>query len=251
MRYRLWISLAGVFVMAVLAAAPALGQDDITPDTATGTQGKSDASADEDKGKGTDSQIRPGRDVKRAMEDSELGPGDPEKQMIRQVMLEEAKYRKRMAKIKRLRVLAKEQGNEQRLQALERLEKRLGEMHQRKTMRWRERMGDARYGQVQEHMKRGKGKGKAKGRAGKSDADGGVAGPGAGQRGKSDAPGKGKAGGGSDARGGGKSASPGRGGGGGKSDAPGRRGGGGGGKGNAPGKGGADGKGKAPGRGGK
>lgn len=57
----------------------------------------------------------------------------------KKMRLEEAKHRRRLAKIERLRELAKEKGQEERLAALDELEEKANAIYERNRSHWRER----------------------------------------------------------------------------------------------------------------
>lgn len=83
-------------------------------------------------------------------------PSDPQVRLARRMLHEEALYRNRLARIARLRQLATEQGNEERLRAIDDLEARLHERHEAKVARTREQLGE-HFGPVQERLERGRG----------------------------------------------------------------------------------------------
>jgi hypothetical protein len=109
------------------------------------------------------SVTQPGRDAKDRSDQEGSKASDTEAQVLRKIMLEEAKHRKRLAAIKRLRELATEQGNQQRLQALDKLEEKLTLLYERKTQGWRERLGQDKYAQLQNRLNKGKGAGRGRG----------------------------------------------------------------------------------------
>lgn len=147
-----------------ISASIAAGQSDRKPDKPSGstaTQPNAPASA---KPAEPGSVTQPGRETKDRLDQEGLDASDSETQVVRKILLEETKHRKRAAAIKRLRELATEQGNEQRLQALDKLEAKLNTLYERKTARWKERLGKAKFGRLQDHLNKGKGKGKGAGR---------------------------------------------------------------------------------------
>lgn len=140
-----------------------------TPETQNGRQPrqqpetKSDA---DDRAQPDDAANRGANDIprERAPSPQDIGkPSDAETKATRLIMLEEAKYRNRMAKINRLRELATEQGNEERLQALDKLEARMTELHNRRIERAKTQLGK-RFDRVNERLERGRGHAKGKGK---------------------------------------------------------------------------------------
>ena len=100
----------------------------------------------------------------------------------KKLLLEEAKYRDQRARIARLRELATEQGNEERLAALDKLEAKMTELHERKVAAARSAMGDQEFDKLNKEIEKGRGRGRG--------AEGGVRGNGAAgerEKGRSDA----------------------------------------------------------------
>ena len=108
--------------------------------------------------------VGPGREVNEAIKAS----GDPgqEKEAVRKAMLEEAKFRNRLAKIKRLRELAEQQGNQERLAALAKLETKMTEIHQRKIAQAKAGLGKDKVRALDDRLDRGRGKGRSAQRVG-------------------------------------------------------------------------------------
>ncbi|MBT3345690.1 MAG: hypothetical protein HN712_20180 [Gemmatimonadetes bacterium] len=98
----------------------------------------------------------PGREVRDALREAGLDPSDPEARSMRRVLLEEGKLRRRLARIGRLRELAA--GNEERLAALDRLEARTRDQHERKVDRALERVERGKKKKLKEHLERGRGR---------------------------------------------------------------------------------------------
>jgi len=164
------------------------------PDDARGQEGTDDAG----KAKG------PGAEAGQAVRDSGLDPSSQEARILRRTMLEEAKYRKQMATINRLRVLATEQGNQDRLAALDKMEAKLNELHERKIARAKEEIGKDKAAALEERLSKGRGKGKPATAGKPEDAGAGKAGDKAGAGGSAGGKAGGKAGGGGPPDGAGK-----------------------------------------------
>jgi hypothetical protein len=77
----------------------------------------------------------------------------------KKILHEEAKYRNQKARIDRLRELATEQNNQERLAALDKLEAKMDEVHQKKIRRAKARLSDEDYKTVAPHVTKAKGKG--------------------------------------------------------------------------------------------
>jgi hypothetical protein len=116
---------------------------------------------------------------KASKSDAKDEPSD--KAAAHKVILEESKYRKRMAKINRLRELAKAQGNQERLAALDKLEARTNELHDRKIADAKSKLGDEKFKEVDKHLSQGRGHGNPHGVP-----------PGLSKKGVTDPPGKGR-----------------------------------------------------------
>jgi len=155
------------------------------PDDARGQEGTDDAG----KAKG------PGAEAGQAVRDSGLDPSSQEARILRRTMLEEAKYRKQMATINRLRELATEQGNQERLAALGKMEAKLNELHERKIARAKEEIGKDKAAALEERLSKGRGKGKPDKGGVPDDAGAGKAADDSERGGRPDDAGAGKAGG--------------------------------------------------------
>lgn len=85
----------------------------------------------------------------------------------KKILLEEAKYRDQLARINRLRELAQEQGNQQRLAALDKLEAKMTQLHERKVNQARASLSGDQAWRVDDEIKKGRGhaKGKTKARS--------------------------------------------------------------------------------------
>jgi hypothetical protein len=145
------------------AASFAASQSQSKPDKSSGSAATQPTAPTSARPEEPGSLTRPGRDAKDRLNEQGLEASETEAQVLRKIMLEEAKHRKRVAAIKRLRELATEQGNESRLQALDKLEAKLTSLYERKTDRWRQRLGTDKYAQLQDRLHKGKGPGKGRG----------------------------------------------------------------------------------------
>ncbi|MHC4910161.1 MAG: hypothetical protein ACYTF9_10615, partial [Planctomycetota bacterium] len=83
---------------------------------------------------------------------------DPNARAMEQMRKAEAKYRQRLAKIKRLRVLAREQGNAERLRALDGLEAKLEALHTKQIAQIRRQLDATSAAKADEVIRRGRGK---------------------------------------------------------------------------------------------
>ncbi|MHC4776710.1 MAG: hypothetical protein ACYTBR_15790 [Planctomycetota bacterium] len=147
-------------IVVMLTTAPCLA----TP-AALGQQGKAPPSKPEPRASGTSNQqkdkqpaIQPGREAREQLEKKGVAPSAADAVETRKILLEEAKYRKRLAKIGRLRELAERKQNSQMLAKLDELERKTTQLHQRKLARCRERLGDEKFNRVEDRLGRGRGK---------------------------------------------------------------------------------------------
>ncbi len=152
------VAFASVLLLAGPSVADKQNEQPKKPPTATET---APPNANDQKPDKPNSAMKPGRDVNEQLKRQNDTKTSPNAQAVRGVMLEEAKHRKRLARINRLRSLAKKQGNEERLAALNKLETKLNSLHERKVKRWKQRLGDEKYKKLNDRLKRGQGKGNA------------------------------------------------------------------------------------------
>ena len=82
-------------------------------------------------------------------------PKTAKKKMVK----EEAKYRDQMARIDRLREIAKENNDEKRLAELDKLEAKLTNLHERKMNKQRKRLSDEDAKAMDKHLEKGKSQG--------------------------------------------------------------------------------------------
>ncbi len=168
---RLHHTLLACLGTVLLTAAGAAGQDPTAPqDTPAGPRARTPQTDDPRPVAG-----RPGREATETLEKQGVKPSDADAQVMRKIALEQSKYRKRKGQIKRLRELAKADGNEQRLAKLDELEARINRLHEQKLDRWRQRLGKEKFDRVNRQIERDSKKGKAKGKGkdkvkGKADA---------------------------------------------------------------------------------
>jgi hypothetical protein len=82
-----------------------------------------------------------------------------DKAVAHKVMLEESKHRQRIARINRLRELAKAQNNQERLAALDKLEAKANQLHDRKVAEAKSKLGDEKFKEVDKRLNKGRGHG--------------------------------------------------------------------------------------------
>ncbi len=142
---------------ALAAAPPAAGGAPGASVGATGASGDDTAPPGNRGAEGRkDGKARPG-----GAPGTDLLSSDSESTAARKIAREESKLERRKAKIARLRELAQAQGNEQRLRALDDLERRMIAGHERKMAKWRERLGDERFGKARAKVKQRRGRGQS------------------------------------------------------------------------------------------
>lgn len=107
-----------------------------------------------------------GAEANDTVKDAGLDPKSAEARVLRRVMREEAKHRTRLAKINRLRELATEQGNEERLAALDKLEAKMVERHEANVARAKSEIGKDKSAALEERLNKGRGKGRGRGKSG-------------------------------------------------------------------------------------
>lgn len=89
----------------------------------------------------------------------------------KKILLEEAKYRNQMARIARLRELATQQGNQERLAALDKLEAKMTELHDRKIAAARAALSYKDREKLNKELEKGRGRGKGAGIGKDKDGD--------------------------------------------------------------------------------
>lgn len=134
-----------------LATPAALGQQDEAPTPKPGREATGTAGQQKER----QPVIQPGREARQQLEEKGVEPSAVE---TRKILLEEAKYRKRLARIGRLRELAQRKQNKQMLAKLDELERKTTQLYERKLARCRERLGDEKFNQVKKRLERGRGK---------------------------------------------------------------------------------------------
>jgi hypothetical protein len=115
---------------------------------------------------GTNKAERPPDDLSDE-EIDKLPPAKREAAIYRKIAHEEEKLIRRRAKIGELRAQAQAQGNQERLDALAKLEQKTEEVHRAKLEKWRARIGDENVERMRERMHgKAKSKSKTKGKEG-------------------------------------------------------------------------------------
>jgi hypothetical protein len=184
-----WITAA---VAAGLLAAAAIGQAEQEKPETPATERKAPQTgqqATEQAGGARDSITgrRQARDVEESapgksvrMQGRTGGVSDADRQAWRQALTAEAKYRKRLAMVRRYRELAEQSGDKKRVIKADYLENKIEQAHQKAMERARQVLGDQKFNLIKARIEQGRqrrgphGKGAS---AGKGRASGGKTGP--------------------------------------------------------------------------
>jgi hypothetical protein len=145
---RALIALAVCSVLSVASMSLAQSETSDKPAAGSAAQDKKPSAPKPKTDDGAAKADKPPKEAKAAKDkkaDGEDDDGSPDKQpnpkaLKKRMMLEESKYRDQMARIDRLRELATEQKNEERLAALDSLEAKLTDNHERRMARIKSRL---------------------------------------------------------------------------------------------------------------